>query len=52
MEKVRHYNAIAERVRLHRKQQGEGESEQLYADSLKQIAAHCAFTNVEYEGRV
>ena len=36
----RKYNAIAERVRLHRRQQGEIESVQLYAESLKQIAAH------------
>ena len=45
------YNAIAEIIRLHRRQQGEGESVQLYADSLKQIVAHCAFTNLEYECR-
>ena len=49
----RKVNVMVERVlRLHHRQQQQGEAVQLYFDGLKQIAANCQFTAAEYDGRI
>ena len=48
----RKVNVMIERVRLHSRQQKQGEAVQLYFDGLKQTTAYCQFTAAEYDGRL